>query len=91
MWVNPLDKPDMFTWHQTTRRTLKDKPGKKAMEWVHKIHFCDSYESVEYPLNSYPFACLVWRVVHFTFTIHLATNVTNRAANELSLSEFELA
>jgi hypothetical protein len=51
---------------------------------VLSVVFADSDETVEHLFISCPFACIVWRMVYFTFNIPPPTNITNMFSNWLN-------
>jgi hypothetical protein len=55
----------------------KDSLAKRRWMGCTKCVFCGSKETIDHLFISCHFSCLVWRVVHFTFSITLPMNTTN--------------
>jgi hypothetical protein len=78
-------KIKIFMWFLKSKVLLtKDNLAKRNWHGCTKCCFCDSMESVEHLFLSYLFACIVWRMIYFTYNILPPTNITNIFGNWLN-------
>jgi hypothetical protein len=70
----------IFMWF-LYRKVILTKRGWTACT---KCVLCGSPETIDHLFISCSFACLVWRVVHFTYNIPPPTNVNNIFGNWLN-------
>jgi hypothetical protein len=73
----------MWFLHQEVTLT-KDNLVKRKWTGCTKCIFCGTHETIDHLFIAYPFARLVWRVVHFTFNIPPPTSVNNLFGNWLN-------
>jgi hypothetical protein len=72
----------IFMWFIYKKAILtKDNLAKRRWRGCTKCVFCDNKETIDHLFISCSFARLVWRVVHFTYSISPPTNVNNLFAN----------
>jgi hypothetical protein len=75
----------IFMWFLNKKVLLtKDNLAKRNWTGSMKCAFCSSDESIEHLFIKCPFAKLIWRVVHFTFSISPPANIKNLFGNWLN-------
>jgi hypothetical protein len=73
-------------WFLIYRKVILTKDNLTKRHWTccTKCVFYDNKETIDHLFISCSFARLVWRVVHFTYSIPPPTNVNNLFGNWLS-------
>jgi hypothetical protein len=72
-----------YIWKLNEPLKIKIFMSKHNRNGCKKCVFCDQDESINHLFFECPIACLVWRVVHFTFNIAPPMNCKNMFANWL--------
>jgi hypothetical protein len=75
----------IFMWFLYKKVILtKDNLARRNWKGCTKCVFCGLKETIDHLFISCPFSRLVWRVVHFTFSIPPPSNITNLFGNWLN-------
>jgi hypothetical protein len=78
-------KIKIFMWFLSNKVILtKDNLAKRKWKGCTKCCFCGEQETVEHLFLSCPFAKIIWRIIHFTYSLPPPTNITNMFSNWLN-------